>query len=188
MGQMTDIMVDHETTHTDPEEGGILQLAAIKFNAETLEIGDTFDRCPTLLPRRHWSQGTKDFWNKHPVVYREIVGRQEPARGVFEAFQQWVLADAPDGGYRFWAKPVKFDWPFLESHFIQLGLDFPFGHWKQVDLMSHIGGMLGTPDYVSLSDLVPFHGKPHNALHDCAHQIDMYAYVKSRHVKAEILG
>lgn len=178
METMTDLMVDVETTHTDPEEGGLLQLAAVKFNYETGAIGAIFDRCPMLLPRRNWSDGTRAFWNKHPKVLDGLIARQEPGAPVFRDFVDWVNADQPDGGYRFWAKPLKFDWPFVESHLIQLDLLMPFPHWLGRDVNSFIGGLSGSPEQPDLK--LEFDGDEHNALHDCAHQIEMLFAAKKR--------
>src|SRR3546814_6209631 len=117
---MTDIMVDLETTGTKPAYSGILQLAAVKFNLEEQQIGETFDRCPSLLPNRFWDEGTREFWGTMPAIYGSFVARQEDAEEVFIDFSKWVTKDAPSSGYRFWAKPTTFDWTMLASHFEQI--------------------------------------------------------------------
>src|SRR3546814_10202718 len=97
---MTDIMVDLETTGTKPAYSGILQLAAVKFNLEEQQIGETFDRCPSLLPNRFWDEGTREFWGTMPAIYGSFVARQEDAEEVFIDFSKWVTKDAPSSGYR----------------------------------------------------------------------------------------
>jgi len=183
---MTHIMVDVETTHTDPEDGGILQLAAVKFDPVMMRTGETFDRCPTMLPHRYWSDGTREFWNKHRPVLDSIYARQEPAEQVFRDFARFC----GDKSYIFVAKPVKFDWPFVESHFNQLGLQFPFGHSHYLDLHSYVSGLRGVPFRVGIEDEVPFPagGNVHNALHDCAYQIDLIFAAQRNHVRAEVIG
>lgn len=185
---MTDIMVDTETTAVDPEIGGIIQLSAIKFNLETLTVGDHFDRCPALLPKRNWEYSTREFWmKKNRAVFDSIIARQETGEPVFRDFVDWVAKDAPDGGYRFWAKPVKFDWPFVESHLSQLGLIMPFPHWQGFDVHSYIAGLRGEVGRTNIESEVEFRGSQHNALHDCAHQIDLLFHAKRSHVHAELV-
>lgn len=190
MEPMTDIMVDTETTHTDPEMGGVIQLSGIKFNLLTLEVGEVFDRCPRPLPKRVWSAGTEEFWmKKNRAVYSTILAREEEGPKVYQDFYNWVSADSPDGGYRFWAKPVKFDWPFLESQMTQLGLEMPFPHWAAMDVHSYIAGLRGEVSRTNIEEQVPFPegGSKHNSLHDCAYQIDLLFKAKREHIHAEIV-
>lgn len=186
MGQMTDMMVDLETTHTIPDVGGIIQVAAVKWNADTGEIGDTFDRCPVPLPLRHWSDSTKEFWlDKHRAIYQQIVQRQEPYPAVYRDFINFASASDLKDGYRFWAKPITFDWSFLNSNLEQLGLWMPFSFRHGRDVNTYIAALHGSAEHVEMD--IPFHGDPHNALHDCAHQIDMVLAAKAKFVTTEVL-
>lgn len=164
-------MVDVETTGTMPHTAGIIQLAAIKFNFDTEEVSsDVFDRCPTLLPGRHWDDSTRDFWNGLPDVFQSLMARQELAPPVFNDFVGWVYKDQPRGGYRFWSKPLKFDWPILETHLHHLGLGMPFPHWQCRDLMTFVGACKSRG--VERIDMPWLNqGPAHNALVDCANQI-----------------
>jgi len=185
---MTDIMVDLETMGTSPSDTGIIQLSAIKFNYETGEIGDCFDRCPMPLPRRRWDDATRDFWlGKNRKVYEGIVTRAEPGVQVFNDFDQWVL-EGRNAEYRFWSKPLSFDWPFLASHYEQLGRTMPFHYRYARDMNSFIAALHGSAEHVSYEDIVPFEGDKHNALHDCAWQIDCLLHAKSKHVYATVVG
>lgn len=190
MVQMTHIMVDCETTDTDPARGGIIQLSGVKFNLETLEVGEMFDGYPSLLPTRRWSESTRKFWRvDHKDVYADIVAREQPARAVYQAFADFCSKDAPFGGYVFVAKPLKFDWPFVESQMIELGIPFPFAHGKYLDMHSYISGLRGLSEKSTIEDEVPFPagGKQHNALHDCAWQLDCLFHAKRGHIKVEVL-
>jgi DNA polymerase III epsilon subunit-like protein len=186
LGEMTDIMVDTETTSVDPGHGAIIQLAAIKFNYDTEEIGPMFDRCPAMLPFRAWSESTREWWAKMPAVYSSIIARQENALPVFTDFGDWVTQDAPRGGYRFWAKPITFDWNFVSSHMEQCGLPMPFPFWKARDLNTFIAALHGGAEHVDQPEL-QFKGSQHNALHDNAHQIDKLFHAKRQFVHAEII-
>lgn len=189
MALMNAVMVDTETTHTDPDAGGIIQLSAIKFNLETLELGDHFDRCPAILPRRVWSESTKEFWQvKNRPHWLKIVEREEDPLPVYRDFSDWLRADAPDGGFTFWAKPVKFDWPFIESQYLQLGLAMPFAHWNQMDLHSYIAGLRGDVRRTDIEKELPFNGVKHNSLHDVAWQLDLLFHAKRGHVHAEVVA
>ena len=189
MGTMTHIMIDCETTGVTPDLAGVIQLAGIKFNPDTLEVGASFEGCPMILPRRRWDDGTRKFWMQdNRAVLETIIARQQPARGVFQAFADFCCADAPFGGFVFVAKPVKFDWPMIESNMLDLDIPFPFSHGKYLDMHSWISGLRGQAAKTTIEDEVPFPagGDKHNALHDCAWQIDCMFHAKRNHIRAEI--
>jgi len=189
--EMTHIMVDCETTDVDPQRGGVIQISAIKFNPTTLKVGPVFDGCPALLRTRRWSDSTRKFWRiDNKEVYANIVGRQRPAREVFQAFADFCCKDAPFGGYVFVAKPIKFDWPMIESQMIELDIEFPFAHWNYLDLHSYIAGLRGDVVRTAIEDEVPFPagGSKHNALHDCAWQIDLLFHAKRAHIPATLVA
>ncbi|MGN6819315.1 MAG: 3'-5' exoribonuclease domain-containing protein, partial [Sphingomonas sp.] len=77
-----------------------------------------------------------------------------------------------------WAKPLSFDWPFVASHFEQLGGRMPFHYRIARDLNSFIAGLRGIPEHTSMEEIVPNNGDKHNALHDCAFQIDCLMHAK----------
>jgi hypothetical protein len=178
---MTDVMVDTETTGKDPVHNGILQLSAVKFNYDTGEIGDVFDRCPMLLPFRYWDDDTRTFWQvSNREHYIAMIRRQEPARQVFFDFTAFALSGAPQGGFRFWAKPTHFDWNFVASHYEQLEGPIPFFYRTARDVNSFIAGLLRDPSHPNMEAVLPFAGTKHNGLHDCAYQIDMLMEAKRR--------
>jgi len=186
---MTHIMVDSETTDTTPDIAGVIQLAGIKFNPDTLKVGASFNGYPMLLPRRRWSESTRQFWRvQNREGYAEIVRQAQPAREVFQAFADFCAKDAPFGGFVFVAKPVKFDWPIIESNMLDLDIPFPFAHHKYLDMHSWISGLRGQGQRTTIEDEVPFPvgGMKHNALHDCAWQVDCMFHAKRNHVTASI--
>lgn len=188
MTQMTDIMVDVETTGLNPQTSSIIQLSAIKFNFVERKIGSIFDRCPVPLPFRNWNDSTREFWLvKNRKVYEQIILRQEEARPVFLDFVNWVDTDAPEGGHRFWAKPLSFDWGFVASHLEQLGLPMPFHYRIARDMNSFAAGMAGDPEHPDLESGIEFKGDEHNGLHDCAFQIDCLFAHADRFVTTEVM-
>ena len=173
----TDVMIDVETTGLNPHLNGIIQISAIKFNLEERKVGPMFDKCPSLLPFRQWDQGTRSFWmEKNRDVYADIVARVEDGPTVYRDFFQWFRRDPQpeDTGIRAWMKPTHFDWGFVASHMQQVDLPMPVHYRYARDLNSFMAGLTGKPDHVSVEQEVPFPkgGKEHNALHDCAWQID----------------
>jgi len=187
---MTDIMLDVETTSTDAARGGIIQLAAVKFNYDTGKVGSVFDRCPMLLPFRSWSDSTREFWMKKNLpVYQTIVARAEPGVQVFKDFADWVHVDEPkDTGYRIWGKPIQFDWSFVASHMEQCDLPMPATYRYMRDLNTFLAALAGSARHSSVENEVPLpvaNGQ-HNALYDCAWQIDQLFHAKKKFVSCEI--
>lgn len=175
---MTDIMVDTETTGTHPAYCGIFQLSAIKFNPETQEIGEFFDRCPALLPLRYWEDGAREFWGKMPALHAKLIARQEDAEQVYIDFSKWVTSDAPSGGYRFWAKPNTFDWGMVDCHYRQLGRPMPFHHRQVRDLNTYIAACRDRGvEHVDMSFIQAT--EAHNALSDCVQQLKMFFSAKN---------
>jgi hypothetical protein len=187
MAKMTDMMVDTETTDTNPHTGGIFQLSAVKFNYQTGEIGGTFDRFPSLLPFRRWNEGTRHFWQvDNRELYQQIIAKEEAPEPVFRDFRAFA-SDGPENGYRFWAKPTTFDWGFVASHFEQLGMPMPFHYRYARDLNTFIAALHGGADHVNIEDQVTNMGQKHNGVHDCAYQIDCLFHAKSKFVHAEVV-
>lgn len=179
----TDCMVDTETTGVDPDRNAIIQLSGIKFNLAERKVGPMFDRCPSRLPKRMWSDDTREFWlSKNRPVYDSIIARSEPGLAVFTDFFRWVGQDAAPEGLRFWAKPVTFDWGFVASHMEQCDLPMPFHYRYARDMNSFMAGLNGNADHPSVENEVPFPegGSLHNALHDAAWQIDQLFYAMRR--------
>jgi hypothetical protein len=189
MAQMTDMMVDIETMGTNPHLHGVIQLSAIKFNYETEEIGGMFDRCPMPLPQRGWSDGTREFWmGKNRPVYESIIMRAEPAVPVWEDFLKFALEDAPEGGFRFWGKPITFDFMFVADALESLGHANPFHFRYARDLNSFMAGLAGDPLHPDMESKVVNHGTAHLGLHDCAYQIDMLFHQKHRFITTEVMS
>jgi len=171
------MMVDLETNGTDPEHNAIIQIAAVKFNYATGEIGPAFDRCLAMAPSRYQDQGTMEWWRSHQHVYDSIIARAEAPTQVMGDFFAFASHDAPSGGYALWAKPTSFEFPFLSSYFRQFGLPNPFHYRKARDMNSFIAGLRGAPSHVDMQH-VPSVGNEHNALDDVYYQLSVLFHAR----------
>lgn len=170
--EYTDVMCDIESTGVRPDLNGLVQLAAVKFNYQTGEIGGTFNRALHLPWSRSWDESTRQWWaSQDPTVWQQIVDRMEPAADVMRDFYEFSVIDAPRGGYRFWAKPLSFDFPFVSSYMTQFGYQMPYHYRHARDMNTWIAALRGQgPAHVNM-DHVEFTGKAHNALVDCVNQL-----------------
>lgn len=166
------VMVDIETTGTDPSHAAMIQLAAVKFTLEPVAIIQPFFDASLSMPaNRYWSEDTRSWWAKRPKVYQEITSKQRPPREVMLEFNQWVNQDLQGRELHFWAKPTSFEWPFLESYFRDTEVLNPFSFAKAVDVRSFMRARLGRFDIRAWEAARPMEGTAHNAISDVLHQI-----------------
>jgi DNA polymerase III epsilon subunit-like protein len=180
----TDVMVDLETTGTDPAHNAIIQLAAVKFSLDRREVcTETFDKTMTFAPNRFWDEGGREFWQKMPDIYTSIVERAQDPGYVLQSFSSWLQKDVPDqeGGWRLWAKPITFEWAFLASYYKQYDIPMPFHYRYARDVNSYIAGLRGQAEHINLEDEIPFEGKKHDALWDDFHQIQVLFLAQERY-------
>lgn len=176
---MLDVMIDLETTGTDPSNNAIIQIAAIRFDYERREIGSVFCRSLAIPYGRYWDEGTREWWAKMPDLFSRIMATAGPPEMVFKDFQTWCLNTAPfSGDQRLWAKPAHFEFPFLQSYARQFGLDLPFHYRNVVDLNSFTRGLANDPGRKPLDKEIEFHGEQHNAFDDVGHQIKVALMAK----------
>jgi len=164
-----DVMVDIETTGTQPERTAIIQLSAVRFNLKTQEVdSNLFDRCLRIPPTRMWDENTRNWWSQRPDILNSIWARMQDPRAVIQEFAAWA-----DGSVHLWAKPISFEWPFLQSYFTEFEVINPFHYRMANDLNSFIRARHFPEEPPNYQDDLPFDGDPHNALHDVIHQIKM---------------
>lgn len=166
----TDIMVDIETTDVAPDRGGIIQLAAYKFNLQDRTVDtDGFDRCMTLPPTRRWEEGTREWWlGQKRSILQDIFDRAEDPKTVMQDFADWCYQPET---LRFWSKPSSFDFSFVESYFRDFGIITPFDFRQTMDMRSFLRGLYFPQPLKDLG--VPFIGDAHNARFDVLHQIQV---------------
>ncbi len=169
-----DVMIDLETTGTVPDQTAVIQIAAIKFNPENRTIlnGDMFNRSMFIPPGRYWAEDTRQWWSQQNAeVYSGIVAKMEDPATVMRAFANWC-------GYnhkqplRFWAKPISFDWPFVQSYLRQYEISNPFHYRNAMDLNTFIRGIT-TRTWVVPEIDYEMAGDAHHALMDCVNQIGL---------------
>jgi hypothetical protein len=166
-GPMTDVMIDIETSGTDPYHNAMIQLAAIQFNYGSGEIGPTFNRCLTIPAGRYWDESTRQWWGQQkPGILQGILAKSEEPQLVVEDFHRFIC-DA--GRLRFWSRG-SFDWWFIQSYMDQYNLPMPFAFHQARDLRSFQAGLRGTADEPDMS-WVTAKGDAHNALFDCVIQL-----------------
>jgi len=160
----SNIMVDIETTGTNPNHTAIIQIAAVKFDLETRSLDmNMFNQCLGVPANRYWQEETRDWWaTQDEHILEGIWRRMRDPRTVIQEFGAWCGTNVT-----LWAKPISFEYPFLESYFAEYGIAKPFAYWDCKDLRS-ITWALGQPN---LDRELPFSGDAHNALHDVLHQI-----------------
>lgn len=177
--QMTDVMVDIETTGTNPQYGNIIQIAAVQFNFDTGEIGPAFDRCLAFAPNRFWSESTRRWWlDQKPGILSGIIDRMEDPGAVMRDYQQFVLNSGRQ--LRFWSRG-SFDWAFVSSYCEQYELEMPHKFWEARELRSYLAGLRGTaeePDMKWCANTVK--GDAHNALFDVVVQLKQLFSAKDR--------
>lgn len=174
--QYTDVMVDIETTGLRPHTAGIIQLAAIPFNYDTMKIDIEFSFKESLtLPRsKLWSDGTDAFWMRdNREVYNQIMVSALPHDEVIRSFYAWVAARPP---MRFWCKGLNFDWVFLENYFRENDLHMPFNFREAKDLRSFVSALYGRAD--TYEPEIDRTGASHDAFHDCLNQLKLLSAAK----------
>lgn len=160
---MTDVVVDVETTGTNPQFGAIIQLSAIKFNYETEAVGGVFDRCLSIPANRFWSESTRQWWgSQKKSVLQGIIGRMEDPRRVIEDYFAFICNEGRP--LRFWSRG-SFDFYFLASYMEQYDLEMPHQFWAARDTRSFLAGLNGKPTEPDLS-WITAPGDAHNALRD----------------------
>lgn len=174
-----DLMVDTETTGLNPDKNGLMQIAAVKFNYATGEIGPIFDRCLAMAPGRYWDESTRTWWmGQNREVFSTIIARMEDPQTVLRDFRDFALADRLPQPIRFWAKPTHFDFPMINSHYQQFGMVMPFHHRFTRDLNSVVAVLGGGVEHQEMAH-IQAGAQAHNALVDCVHQLKVLFAAKA---------
>lgn len=176
INQWTDIMVDLETTDTNQQRAGIIQIAAVFFDLRTGETGPIFNRC-LALPietkdfKFSWDINTLKWWTKDSnkrKILTNIISESEDPQTVISEFVSWVRVNGTGKSLHFWSKPSHFDFNLLDKYFRFYGFENPFVYWKARDMRSYLLGLVYPEE---LPDLRLESADAHNALADVKFQI-----------------
>lgn len=178
-----DIMTDIETTGTRPDRHHVMSLAGVAFNwHEGLVSPDTFYVTMSMPGWRSWDEDTRAWWGRQKTETFQAATENPVslAEGMWR-YQQWVrkvtgALEQP----RLWAKPISFEWPFIESCFRDAEVDNPFFFRDAIDMQSFIRGMRMNPAAPAFDKQVPFVGNEHHALDDTFHQIVVALTAKAK--------
>ncbi|MDH7796463.1 MULTISPECIES: 3'-5' exoribonuclease [unclassified Beijerinckia] len=171
-----DIMFDCETTGIDPSHSWMLQAAAVRFNVETGEVDADDMFCRSLapnVPNRFWDESTRQWWGRQkPEILEAILARSEDPALVMQDLFNWIAKTPTNRPIRFWAKPISFDWGFMDSYFRQFMIQNPLRYYNAVDVRSYITGR-GHTEPLEWEQQFEFVGEAHNAIFDVLHQIKL---------------
>ena len=180
-----DVMIDLETTGTQPERAGILQLAAVRFDYASGQIDpNMFNAAMSPAPGRLWDFSTIVWWREEAgrmAHLNTLMKTGRPADVVMKELIAWV--GNPSQPVRMWAKPTSFEGPFLSSLFEQLGMQNCFHYRHMRDINTWISALRGDPAQDRSAVEVPFEGQPHNALFDALHDVRVLLAAKDFYAK-----
>ena len=160
-------MVDCETLGTLPNRNPVLQIAAVQFNPETFEPllneDQSINSFECFLSLREQIQfgrtpdaDTVKWWQKpdKAEVAKIVFAGVSNAPNMVETmntFSDWISNNCKlENGFAeavFWAKPVAFDYPFIDGLFLDSGVPSPFHFRKVMDMHSYIISALKATHY-----------------------------------------
>ncbi len=128
------LIVDVETTGTDPETSSIIQLGACILNKKGYLEPYTFNEY--IIPYTpEWIEGAEKV---HQITYSQIQKKGKPLKEVLERFEQWA-SDYLLGELKkkFWLAQwsAGFDTSMLKSAYKAIDKNYPF-HYRAFDVAS----------------------------------------------------
>jgi len=128
------LIVDVETTGTNPDTASIIQLGACVFNKEGYLEPYTFNEY--ILP--YTSEWTKEAEKVHQITRSQIQEKGKPLFQVLDEFERWasnyMLGELKK---KFWLAQwsAGFDVSMLRSAYKVIGAEIPF-HYRAFDIAS----------------------------------------------------
>lgn len=179
-----DVMVDIETTGTQPNRSAMIQLAAVKFNLEDQTVSPSYFNRSLKIPHwRSWDEDTRQWWSKQPDTLNAIMSKAEDPYVVMRDFADWsIQANGPP--LRFWAKPTTFDFMFVTSYLKDFNQPIPFDFREATDMNSYLRGLYA-PEPIDRSDEPKLVGVAHDAIYDSLHQIKVLFHHQQRVLNAK---
>lgn len=160
-------MIDIESTGVHGDKHAIIQLAAVPFDLELREVGESFCKCLKIPLDREWMPETKLWWNQtNPYRLEEILSKGEDHLTVLNEFKEYV--ETFDKDIRFWSHHT-IDWEMLEHYFRSYEIRSPFNYRSFIDLDSYLEALV--PNRISKYKPRVNPNDEHDALFDCRLQI-----------------
>ena len=128
------LIIDVETTGTNPDTSSIIQLGAVVFSKEGYLEPYTFNEY--ILPYK--PEWTEEAEKVHKITYGQITEKGNPLIEVLERFEQWasnyMLGELKQ---KFWLAQwsAGFDVSMLKKAYESLGVNYPF-HYRAFDIAS----------------------------------------------------
>lgn len=212
--QYVPIMFDCETLGTTPNTTPVLQLALVSFDPKTFEAKDEFEIFLPLNEQirkgRKPNPSTVEWWEKpeRRDVLNYILQGVNAAKPMNEALletYQWCMKQVngvkSKGQVKtqFWAKPVGFDYPFLDGLYQEYQVPSPFHYREVMDMKTYVMSMFehvfyalykyplplgaNTEMYWLFNDYAKIRDKgkedeAHNATVDCHYQLEWIRWAK----------
>ena len=164
----TELMIDLETLGTD-NDAAVIAIGAVKWNRQTLEVGDTFYSTIRVTDAEKYgtkTQSTMDWWMKQDDNARAhaFTGVQS-SMDIARNFAQFAA------GCRPWGNGSVFDVIISDSLFHAHGIKSPWKFWDISDLRTLVLLAEDLTDFRKKD--IPFVGLPHHALHDALHETNL---------------
>lgn len=181
MNIQTHLMFDLETLGLY-ENAVVLSLAVVPFTLEEISskeslLSNSF-YCKFSVKEqmeiynRSTTESTIDFWRKQSksVFDSQVAplksdvylasGLSDMSSFIQSSFYDWKTSFV-------WSRGSYFDFPKIESMYLQCGLTLPFNSWKIRDVRTAIDVLLGSIDGQYVLKNRPDELEKHNCLHDC---------------------
>lgn len=177
----TDMMIDLETYGID-NNAAVIQIAAVPFELEAGKFTkeEPFKKQVSLISSVAnggvINQSTVDWWEtQDPKLHQEVISGTESLPYVLHKLNSY-FGKMADSNTRIWAH-ATFDPVVLISAYKGCGIVPTFKYWQHKDLrtLEELANTKNKKDWnndkVTL-ERPPFHGRKHDALADCMHQIE----------------
>jgi len=130
------IIIDIETTGTNPNTSSIIQLGAVLFSKEGYLVDRTFSEY--IVP--YTNEWTEEAYKVHKIEYSYLKKNGLYLPEALEAFSNWTLGfwtmrKETAKNYYLAQWSCGFDVSFLKEAYRKIGFEFPF-HYRTFDIAS----------------------------------------------------
>ena len=165
MKRFENVMIDIETLGTK-SYSAILSIAAVEFDLDTGEFGNTFyvnvdkESCKNVGLKT--DDETVEWWNNQSKEAKESL---EIHKETLDIALKMLRNFLKGKNYKIWGNSARFDLGILANAFEIIGLEIPWIYKNERCVRTLVSFQ---PE---IKDKMNFIGTRHNALDDCIHQI-----------------